>query len=125
MSHLPTPSLPSSPAAPSPRSASLASMKATRRAEWGTIDWRFRYGVPLLVPTAFFVLFALSGLVARDEPKQVADAKPGVELMADEVAAGPVALSSAPSERTPALRDAAVIVHEALDPVGTGRNTTP
>lgn len=123
MSDLPT--LPSSPAAPSHRSASLAFIKTTRRSEWGTIDWRFRYGVPLLVPTAFFALFALSSLVARDEPKRMANAKPAVELMADEVAAGPVALFSAPSALTPAQRDAAVIAQEALDPVGTGRNTTP
>lgn len=92
MSHLPTPSLPSSPAAPAHRSASLASMKATRRAEWKTIDWRFRYGVPLLLPTAFFAVFALSGLVELDAP---------------------------------ALTDAVVVAHEALDPVGTGRSSSP
>lgn len=125
MSDLPTPSLPSSPAAPAHRSAPFSSMKTTRWAEWETIDWRFLYVVPLLAPTAFFVIFALAGLVARDEPKRVANAKPAVELMADEVAAGPVPLFSAPSERSLALPDATVVAHEALDPVGTGRNTTP
>ena len=95
--------------------------EVSRGAGWGTIDWRLRYGLPLLVPTAFCVIFAFSGWVTRDEPKQAVEVAPPVLLTAEESAARPAPVLSAPGARNPALRDAAVVAHEVLDPVAAGR----
>ena len=92
-----------------------------RGAGWGTIDWRLRYGLPLLVPTAFCAIFAFSGWVTRDEPKQAVKVAPPVLLTTEESAGRPAPVLSAPGASNPALRDAAVVAHGVLDPVAAGR----
>ena len=80
---------------------------------------------PALVWAALFAFFAIAGVSSHDESRQMANAAPALQVMADETADGPAMGVSTPSAGELELRDAAVVVHEALDPVGVGRNTTP
>ena len=125
MSQLPTTSSPSSPAAPAHGRAPTVSIKALRAAELATVDWRFRYGVLLLVLTALCVTLAVSGSVAPDVPMQVVEVAPPVLLTADKGAAGPAAVPSVPSAREPALRDAAVVAQGVNVPVAAAATKAP
>jgi|SRR5882672_8733755 len=100
-------------------------MKTTRYDEREVTEWLFRHGPPALAWAAIFAFFAFSGTSSRDEPRAMANMAPALPLMANETAGVPAMVQSAPSAREPALRDPAVVAHEALDPVGVGLSTTP
>jgi len=104
-------------------------MKTTRQdamefAEMKFTEWLYHHGAPALVWLPLLAFFAIAGMASRDEPRQMANAAPAVQLLANETDGVPDLVRSVPSAREPALRDAAVVVHEALDPVGVGLNTT-
>ena len=100
-------------------------METTRYDEREVTEWLHRHRAPALVWAALIAFFAIAGIASRDEPTQMANAAPSVQLLANETDGVPGLVSSVPSAREPALRDAAVVAHEALDPVGAGLNTTP
>jgi hypothetical protein len=99
-------------------------MKTTSYDEREVTEWLHRHRAPALAWAVLIAFFAVAGLTSRDEPRQLALAAPAVPLLADETDGVPDLVFGEPSAREPALRDAAVVVHEALDPVGVGLNTT-
>ena len=100
-------------------------MKTTRYDEREVTEWLYRNRAPALVWAALFAFFAIAGMASRDEPRQMANAAPAVQLLGNETDGVPDLVLSVPIARESALRDAAVVVHEALDPVGVGLNSAP
>jgi len=103
-------------------------MKTTRQyemefAEMNFTEWLHHHGAPALAWLSLFAFFAVAGMASRDEPRQLALAAPAVHLLPDEIDGVPDLVLSMPSAGEPSLRDAAVVVHEALDPVGVGLNS--
>jgi len=88
-------------------------------------EWLIRFGPAVLAWVAVIGFFAFAGSVSDDAPTQMADARPAVLTMDDEVAPVPTLVPSMSSTRAPDLRDAAITAHEALDPAGAGISTTP
>ena len=100
-------------------------METTRYDEREVAEWLSRHRAPALVWAALIAFFALAGASSRDEPRQMANAAPAVQLLSNETDGVPDLVLSVPSARKPALRDSAVVAHEALDPVGVGLNPAP
>jgi hypothetical protein len=99
-------------------------MKTTRYDEREVTEWLHRHGPSALVWAALFAFFALAGVSSHDKPRPMADVVPDLPLMANENDGVPDIVQSLQSAREPALRDPAIVAHEALDPVGVGLNTT-
>jgi len=92
--------------------------------ECGFCETLHRYVGPALGWAALFAFFAVAGALSHDEPTQMAEAAHVPRQMAHTTDA--VAQSTLrTSLRESAIRDAAVVEHEALDPVGVGLTTTP
>ena len=100
-------------------------MKTTEHDERDLIESLYRYGPPALAWAALLAFFAFAGTLSRDEPTRVTSEAPRVRVMAHETAGVPAMASSATDPRERALRDAAIVAHEALDPAGVGLNPTP
>jgi hypothetical protein len=100
-------------------------MKPTPHDEMQLTEWLIRFGPAVLAWAGVIGFFAFAGSVSDDAPTRVAHAAPAVEMMDDEVAPITSLVLSETSTREPEPRDAAVIAHEALDPVGAGHSTTP
>jgi hypothetical protein len=100
-------------------------MKPTPHDEMQLTEWLFRFGPAVLAWVAVIGFFAFAGSVADDAPRQMAHAAPAVGMMDDEVAPVTSLVLGEASRREPEPRDAAVIAHEALDPVGAGHSPTP
>jgi hypothetical protein len=82
----------------------------------------------LLTIPVLSIALVVSYLLLRssaDEPALMADVAPGLMVAPDEALVAPTALRAAPSREGAASRDAAVVAHEVLDPVGAGRNPMP
>ena len=84
-----------------------------------------RHAVPALGWAALFAFFAVAGALSHDEPKQMAEAALAPRQMVRATDAGAQSAARTPSPREPAIRDVAVVEHEALDPVGVGLTSTP
>ena len=100
-------------------------MKPTPYDDMELTEWLIRFGPAVLAWTAVIGFFAIAGSLSDNAPAQMADAVPAVLTMDDEVAAVPTLVVSMTSTREPELRDAAIVAHKALDPVGAGQNSTP
>ena len=93
--------------------------------ECGFCETLHRYVGPALGWAALFAFFAVAGALSHDEPKQMAEAALAPRQMVRATDAGAQSAARTPSPREPAIRDVAVVEHEALDPVGVGLTTTP
>ncbi len=92
-------------------------MKTARYDEQEVAEWLRRHRLPGLAWAGLFAFFAVAGASLRDEPKQMADAAPALPLMVNQAVGVPARVLSPPSAREPAIRDAAVVAHDALDSV--------
>jgi len=97
-------------------------MKSISYDEQQFTEWLFRFGGPILAWGLMFLFFAFAGSVSEHEPTRTADASLAAPLIDDDVS---IAASGMTRSLEPEPRDAVVDAHEALDPVGAGRNPAP
>lgn len=82
----------------------------------------------LLTIPVLSIALVVSYLLLRssaDEPALMADVAPALMVAPDEASVAPASLRAAPSSQGAVSRDAAVVAHEALDPIGAGNTTAP
>jgi hypothetical protein len=101
-------------------------MNTTRYDDQGATEPPYRSAAAALIWGALIAAFAFAGATLRDEPTQMANAAPAQSPMVKETTTASTTALNAPTASDPALRDAAIVVHEVLDPVGVGlsSNTT-
>lgn len=77
----------------------------------------------LAIPVmAFALLIAYMLLRApSDDPALIADVAPALLVAPEEASLPPAELRAPPRRDEAAFRDAAIVAHETLDPVGAGR----
>jgi hypothetical protein len=92
-------------------------METKRYDERQLTELLLRCGVPAFAWAVLFAFLAISSLVSRDEPKQMAEKALGLPVMAEKAAA-PVLVLNALRASAPELRDVPVVAHEARDALG-------
>ena len=100
-------------------------MQTTPYDERQVSEWLARLSIPAFAWAVLFALFAIAGLMVPPESTNTADATAALSPMGAIVAVPSAQDSRAPRAAEPEVKDAAVIAHEELDPIGVGRNGAP
>lgn len=100
-------------------------MQATGYEEQQVSEWLSRLKFPAFAWAVLLAAFAVAASFLSPETTQTADATSAESAMGESIADDPAPALGAPRAEAPAVFDAAIAAHEALDPVGAGHSTAP